>query len=294
MNPIDPYDRVVEEWYHRLITERHRLPLLLCFAAFVVTFLVTRLITRLIHAGRGPFKDNVSATGVHIHHAVPGTLMLIVGAFIAVGTSARPYIEIAAILVGVGTSLVLDEFALILHMSDVYWSEQGRLSVELVSLTMACMGLVIAGVNPFDFVHGWGDGITLASLASGIMFHFAVVAVCLAKGKVELAVLGAFIPFLAIFCAIRLARPDSRWAQRFYHGHRMERAKERAERYDRRFGRFTNLVGGFIASPAVLAADEEADEDKRVAARRDHDKAAAAAPASSSTTVASATPTADT
>ena len=90
----------MREWYHRLITERHRLPLLLSFVAFVVTFVVTRLITRLIHAGRGPFKDNVSASGTHIHHAVPGTVLLVVGAFMAVGTSQRPYLEIAAVLVG--------------------------------------------------------------------------------------------------------------------------------------------------------------------------------------------------
>jgi len=260
----------VREWYHRLITERHRLPLLLSFVAFVVTFLVTRLITRLIRAGRGPFKDNVSASGTHIHHAVPGTVLLVVGAFMAVGTSQRPYLEIAAVLVGVGTSLVLDEFALILHMSDVYWSAEGRLSVEMVSLTFAVMGLVLAGLNPFDFVRGIGDQITLAGVASGVAFHLGTVAVCLWKGKVELAIIGAFIPFLALIAAIRLARPGSRWAQRFYREPKMERARERAQRYDRRYGRFTNLIGGFVASPAVLAADEEAGQEAKAEARQEH------------------------
>ena len=243
----------MREWYHRLITERHRLPLLLSFVAFVVTFLVTRLITRLIRAGRGPFKDNVSASGTHIHHAVPGTVLLVVGAFMAVGTS-----------------LVLDEFALILHMSDVYWSAEGRLSVEMVSLTFAVMGLVLAGLNPFDFVRGIGDQITLAGVASGVAFHLGTVAVCLWKGKVELAIIGAFIPFLALIAAIRLARPGSRWAQRFYREHKMERARERAQRYDRRYGRFTNLIGGFVASPAVLAADEEAGQEAKAEARQEH------------------------
>jgi hypothetical protein len=257
----------VREWYHRLIEERHRIPLLMCFAAFVATFLVTRTITRLIHAGKGPFKDNVSSSGVHIHHAVPGTILLIVGAFMAVGSSHRPYLEVAAVLVGVGTSLVLDEFALILHMSDVYWSEEGRLSIEMVSLTVACMGLVLAGLNPFDFTSGAGDGIALAGVATGIVFHFAVVLVCLAKGKVELAIIGAFVPFLAAVAAIRMARPESRWAQRFYHGRRMQQAEARAARYDRRFGRFTNFVGGFVASPAVLAADEEARQTAAATSR---------------------------
>src|SRR4029079_13697777 len=40
-----------------------RVPLLVCFSAFVITFIVTRVITRMIRAGRGPFKDNVSETG---------------------------------------------------------------------------------------------------------------------------------------------------------------------------------------------------------------------------------------
>jgi hypothetical protein len=52
-----------------------------CFAAFVVTFVATRDITRMIRAGRGPFHDDVSSSGVHIHHAVPGIILLITGAF---------------------------------------------------------------------------------------------------------------------------------------------------------------------------------------------------------------------
>jgi hypothetical protein len=38
---------------------------------------------------------------------------------------------------------VLDEFALILHLQDVYWSGEGQLSVEAVSLVAACLGLAL-------------------------------------------------------------------------------------------------------------------------------------------------------
>jgi hypothetical protein len=48
-----------------------------------------------------------------------------------------------------GTSLVLDEFAPILHLQDVYWSGEGQLSVEAVSLTAACLGLALVGFGPF-------------------------------------------------------------------------------------------------------------------------------------------------
>jgi hypothetical protein len=44
--------------------------------------------------------------------------------------------------VGIGTSLVLDEFAMILHRQDVYWSGEGQLSVEAVSMVAACLALV--------------------------------------------------------------------------------------------------------------------------------------------------------
>jgi hypothetical protein len=49
-----------------------------------------------------------------------------------------------------GTSLVLDEFAPILHLHDVYWSGEGQLSVEAVSLAAACLGLALVGFSPFS------------------------------------------------------------------------------------------------------------------------------------------------
>jgi hypothetical protein len=76
----------------------------------------------MIRAGRGPFRDNVSG-GVHIHHAVPGIISTIVGAFTSVAVDgASPGAEISAVMIGIGASLVLDEFAMILHLQDVYWS----------------------------------------------------------------------------------------------------------------------------------------------------------------------------
>ena len=72
-------------WFERAVIDAGRLPLFLCFVAFVVTFVATRSITRMIRAGRGPFGDNVSSSGLHIHHVVPGVILLITGAFLAVG-----------------------------------------------------------------------------------------------------------------------------------------------------------------------------------------------------------------
>ena len=72
-------------WWHRDVLAAGKLPLMLCFLAFVVTFVLTRTITRMIRDGRGPFRNQVTASGTHIHHSVPGIILLITGAFTAVG-----------------------------------------------------------------------------------------------------------------------------------------------------------------------------------------------------------------
>jgi hypothetical protein len=222
-------------------------PLLVCFAAFVITFLTTRTITRMIRAGRGPFRDNVSESGLHIHHAVPGIILLTVGAFTAVGTNETGWTIVAALLVGVGTSLVLDEFALILHLQDVYWADEGRISVEMVSLAMGCLGLAVAGLTPFDFsnVEGGVEGVVALVLAIVLMLLLIVVSVM--KGKYKLALFGAFIPLFALVAAIRLARPESRWAKRRYGPEKLARARARTANYDERYGPATAWITDFVA-----------------------------------------------
>ena len=235
-------------WFDREIVANDRLALFLCFVSFIVTFVTTRTITRMIRAGKGPFKDNVSRSGVHVHHAVPGIILLVTGAVMSVATgSTVPWAEIAAVLVGIGTSLVLDEFALILHMSDVYWSQEGRLSVEMVSLAVACMGLVLVGFDPISFSGAAGDNAIIAALLGVGLTHLVLIVTCVLKGKYEFALLGAFVPLLALICSLRMARPDSRWARRFYGAARMAEAQERAAAFDRRFGRITDFIGDFVA-----------------------------------------------
>jgi hypothetical protein len=224
-------------------------PLLVLFAAFVLTFIVTRTITRMIRAGKGPFHDNVSSSGVHVHHAVPGIVLLVVGAFVAVGTSGSDsaWTIVAALLVGVGTSLVLDEFALILHLQDVYWADEGRISVEMVSLAMGCLGLAVCGLTPFDLdgIAGGIEGAVVLALTIGIVLWLIVVSVM--KGKYKLALFGAFIPLCALVAAVRLARPESRWAKRHYGPEKLARAEKRTAGYDQRYGPATAWVSDFVA-----------------------------------------------
>ncbi len=52
-------------WWHRDVLAAGKLPLMLCFLAFVVTFVLTRTITPMIRDGRGPFRNQVTASGAH-------------------------------------------------------------------------------------------------------------------------------------------------------------------------------------------------------------------------------------
>ncbi|MFG2141295.1 hypothetical protein [Streptomyces sp. NPDC048650] len=238
-------------WWYRNITEPGKLPLLLSLASFVLTFVVTRVITRLIRAGRGPFH-NIAPGGVHVHHVVPGVVLMVVGGFIALaGGRAGFGSGVAAVLFGMGVGLVLDEFALILHLDDVYWTEEGAKSVEIVILTVALVALILGGFLPF--------GVNELSPAEaqdrfqvvrtvGVNFLFALIA--LVKGKGRLAVVGVFVPFVALFAAVRLARPNSPWARRFYRNRAKARARAtvRAYRHDRRWSalrrKVEHVIGG--------------------------------------------------
>ena len=253
-----PYHQPVGDFFQRNIIEPGKLPPLLALSAFILTFLVTRLITRSIRAGRGPFRNNVSAGGTHIHHAVPGVVLLVVGAFMAISTKSEPWIAVAALAVGAGTSLVLDEFALILHLKDVYWSSEGRVSVELVGLAAACLGFVTIGFSPLGVeqvdIHEFGLRVTLISnyTLNGIM-----VFVCVLKGKYRAGLIGAFLPFSAWVCAVRIARPNSWWARRWYGVRGMQKSRRRdatwQQRWDPRWYWLSNFVAGRPTATVVSA-----------------------------------------
>ncbi|MEU7179632.1 MULTISPECIES: hypothetical protein [Streptomyces] len=238
-------------WWVRNIIEPGKLPLLLALASFVLTFLVTRVITRLIRAGKGPFR-NITPGGIHVHHVVPGVILMVIGGFIGMAGGPRGFgSAVAAVLFGIGVGLVLDEFALILHLDDVYWTEAGTKSVEIVIITAALVALILCGFLPFGVNELSPDETHdrfLVVRTVGINFLCALIA--LFKGKGRMAVIGVVIPFVALVGAIRLARPNSPWARRFYarRPRAQARAKVRAYRHDVRWSgirrRIEHLIGG--------------------------------------------------
>ena len=104
---------------------------LISWLAFTATFGAVRGITHAIKAGKGPFK-NLSLGGEHLHHYMWGIGILSgVGAVAVRGTERLRRHPTTAFAYGAGLALIVDEFALLLDLEDVYWAKQGRISVDL-------------------------------------------------------------------------------------------------------------------------------------------------------------------
>jgi hypothetical protein len=119
---------------------------LLSWVAFTATFAAVRGITYSIRADRGPFR-NLSVGGEHLHHYVWGIGLLSgVGAIAVRGTERHRRHPAVALGYGSGLALIVDEFALLLDLKDVYWAKQGRISVDLGIGGSAVVGCYFAVV----------------------------------------------------------------------------------------------------------------------------------------------------
>lgn len=140
---------------HTGIPDRPHRRLFLASVSFFVTFLGVRLLVAAITHHIGPFGW-VEVGGRHIHHLVWGILILLaVGyAWLAeAGSGSTPTSifvgRLLAILYGVGAALTLDEFALWLNLANVYWSPQGRESIDAVILFGAALAVGTWGAPLF-------------------------------------------------------------------------------------------------------------------------------------------------
>jgi len=239
-------------WFENEIIQPGKLPLAVLFLAFVVTFLFIRFSTRMIRAQVKWWPGNVSGGGLHLHHVVFGIVFMVlagVGGFSALGNRS-PWSEIFAGLFGCGAALVLDEFALVLHLRDVYWSEQGRTSVDAVFLAIAVFGLLLIGATPFgaDTARTGGEPGAWAYVFA-IVPNLILVVITLAKGKIWTGLIGILIPFFVLVGTFRLARPSSAWARWRYKpgSKKLARAERRDERQRARWVRARNRVQDAVA-----------------------------------------------
>src|SRR5256885_1080699 len=150
----------------------------------LLSFGFIRLSTRMIRAEVSWWPGNVSPGGLHIHHLVFGIVFLMVAGFLGfVLQPGSPWLEILACIFGVGMGLTLDEFALWLYLDDVYWSEEGRSSVDAVVFAATIGGALIVGFVPLDAGNG---GSTLA-IVSTVLIDLAICVFVALKGKITTA-----------------------------------------------------------------------------------------------------------
>jgi len=145
-----------------------------------------------------------------IYDLVWGILLLLICGYIGVAIHpGDPWRDIIAVLFGIGTGLTLDQFALWLNLKDVYWSKEGRASIDAVVIAAAVSGMLLVGVR------GWIDVTTdVADAVQALVGGIGVLGVMLAlvnaaKEKLGMAIWSILIPVSGIPSVFRLAKPRS-------------------------------------------------------------------------------------
>ena len=240
----------------------------------LLTFLFVRLNTRLIRANVSWwFHDIESDGGLHVHHMVIGVVVMVAAGLGLIAWQPQGLgLQLLAFAFGAGVGLTLDEFALILRLQDVYWTTEGRLSVDAV-IVAVCVGLLLVlGQAPL----GNAFSVEASSIAADVLIALLIAidvvlaVICLLKGKLWTGFFAVFIPTVGMIGAIRVARPGSPWAHRRYRDkpRKLAKSRRREDRINatvRAWGTaFTDLIAGKPHLPSITAAaHESATRDDR-------------------------------
>jgi hypothetical protein len=116
--------------------------------SFVVTFAVARWITRALRARTsvGPFRD-LRLGRRRIHHFVPGIVIAFGAGATSIVTRDEDIEAKLAVPFGIGMGLTFDESALLLELEDVYWSQEGLISVQITLAVTAMLGALALGLR---------------------------------------------------------------------------------------------------------------------------------------------------
>lgn len=139
------WERLRHEWSQQLDPVEQSA--VISWATFTVAFVGLRVLTHWIRAGHGPKGGGISLGGRHFHHYNIGIALLsAVGAVGLRGADRYRRHPAAAAAYGAANALVVDELALLLDLEDVYWSRQGRESVDAAIVIIAAGGTFFAGL----------------------------------------------------------------------------------------------------------------------------------------------------
>lgn len=236
--------------YEDQVYEAGREPILVALLAFLVCFVLTRAYTRIARV-RG--WGSASAGGVHVHHVVVGIVMALGSATLIIGFEPiNSFVELfLCAIFGTGAAFILDEFALVFRLQDVYWSEEGRSSIDAVIVAVVVGLIVLLHLTPVDT----NASVSHWVLVTWVLIHAALVLIVVLKGKLWMALFAIFVPLLAMIASIRLAKPTSIWARKFYkEGSRRRRRSEsrylkREERWGKRREEAFDIIGGAPSRP---------------------------------------------
>jgi len=245
----------ISDWYEREMVDGHKSGAFWLLLSLLITFVIVRSITRRIRTdsdkgGEAVLRD-ISVGGLHIHHLVYGIGLALAAGFLEFRFQPEsPWFELLAIVFGIGAGLMLDEFALSLYMKDVYWSQEGRTSVDAVLIALMLGGLTVLGTSPLDLDDAQDGSRLGVAIVVGVSVILA--ALTMLKGKLVTGAIGIFVPGVALVGAIRLAKPRSPWARVRYEGNpsKMQRSQRRfGAMYDARINRIKDLLGGAPSKP---------------------------------------------
>ena len=236
-------------WYQEHVADTGRSAALFLVVGFVVAYAVTRCITHRIRTrqgetGEGAAVKDVYIGGVHIHHQVWGILLVLLVGLVAFRFQPEsPWVEVLALLFGVGAALALDEFALWLYVKDVYWTDEGKKSIDAVMVAIVVGVALLMSTSPIgvDSAELSAEGWVAVSVT--IVVHIGYTIITLLKGKIVTGLVGLPVPILSLVGAIRLAKPSSYWARRFYSDAKLSKSARRfGDRYRERKERLQRLV----------------------------------------------------
>jgi hypothetical protein len=192
----------------------------LILLAFTITFAFIRTSAHLIRAQVKWWPGNVETKGgTHVHHLVWGILLLLSMGYLGLAVDlGSPWLELTAIAFGIGMGLTLDEFALWLHLEDVYWTTKGRQSIDAVIIAASLLGLSLLGlqfwIDAYEaFLLLLGVGGTeftgtesLVYLLPWQLLGIVLAVICLLSGRRFAGIVGLFVPLVAIVGVVGVVR----------------------------------------------------------------------------------------
>lgn len=217
---------------------------------FLVTYIITRGITRKIRARStaevvveesGPIKD-IHIGGVHVHHQVWGILLVLITGMLEFRFQpSSPWVRSSP-----RSSASARRWPSTSSRSgylDDDWSDEGRKSIDAVMVAVVLGIVLLIGAAPAG-VNSSTENQSAWFVVVLVVFHVGYVILCLLKGKIVTGLVGFFVPILGLIGAIRLAKPESFWAKRWYGEAKLAKAAERNAVFDARREVLRDRFGG--------------------------------------------------